>query len=391
MSDKLNDLVFIKPGTLKLPDLVNIQELEIEKVLKAKFDSLGGNAFAGPVDRKEKTKEGGLAWHLKGGACIIYNSKDKKAFEIHGAIYQKWIALGGVNNYGIPCTDETATPDHVGRYNHFNNHTASIYWTPSTGACAIYGDIRKKWAALGWERSYLGYPTSDEQDFSEDGRANSFQHGGIYCWGDVGTIDLRNVAVRYKGLYCLGTTDGFVNAQNDDYPYVIFGITTLGGVRTIRSRIYDHTKPKQTKIESPAVEIYRGSPYGVNISIVLVEHNRLSSGDPAKVQASVQDGLIAAHKVGVEALKYIPWVGPSLSTLADKNLPRFIPSAANWIASFFSDRKIGAATIPFSGKRLVLLAARTAEMNDKGIGYKVLSSFGSHGGSYQVYLDVVQV
>jgi uncharacterized protein with LGFP repeats len=26
----------------------------------------------------------------------------------------------------------------------------------------VKGEIRKRWAALGWERSYLRYPTSDE-------------------------------------------------------------------------------------------------------------------------------------------------------------------------------------------------------------------------------------
>ncbi|RSD15841.1 LGFP repeat-containing protein, partial [Amycolatopsis eburnea] len=49
----------------------------------------------------------------------------------------------------------------IGRYNHFSlGH--SIYYTVATGAHAVKGEIRKRWAALGWERSYLRYPTSDE-------------------------------------------------------------------------------------------------------------------------------------------------------------------------------------------------------------------------------------
>lgn len=119
-------------------------------------------------------------------------------------------------------TDETATPDGVGRYNHFTNGV-SIYWTPDTGAHAIWGDIRKRWEALGWERSYLGYPTSDEQDFSEGGRANSFQNGGIYWWPDLGAIDLRGVVLHYTGLVCFGETDWDQSSSSDE-PYGIISI-----------------------------------------------------------------------------------------------------------------------------------------------------------------------
>jgi uncharacterized protein with LGFP repeats len=74
-------------------------------------------------------------------------------------------------------TDETGTPDGVGRFNHFANN-GSIYWTPSTGAWSIHGDIRAKWASLGWERTCLGYPVSDEFAIS-GGRQSNLQHGFI--------------------------------------------------------------------------------------------------------------------------------------------------------------------------------------------------------------------
>jgi uncharacterized protein with LGFP repeats len=44
----------------------------------------------------------------------------------------------------------------------------------------VYGLIRAKWAALGWEKSALGYPTSDEANAgSGKGRYNNFQSGTI--------------------------------------------------------------------------------------------------------------------------------------------------------------------------------------------------------------------
>src|SRR5205807_10494307 len=81
--------------------------------------------------------------------------------EVHGAIRDKWSSIGWERSVlGYPITDETGTPDGVGRYNHFQS--GSIYWTPSTGAHEVHGAIRDRWSALGWENSYLGYPISDE-------------------------------------------------------------------------------------------------------------------------------------------------------------------------------------------------------------------------------------
>ena len=84
---------------------------------------------------------------------------------------------------GKPVTNEQACPDKVGQYRHYeglNHGGASIYWHPQTGAQLIYGLIRAKWAALGWEKSALGYPTSDEANAgSSKGRYNNFQNGTI--------------------------------------------------------------------------------------------------------------------------------------------------------------------------------------------------------------------
>ena len=72
-------------------------------------------------------------------------------FDVHGAIAQKWQSLGGVGGFlGAPLTNETPTPDGVGRFNDFAG--GSIYWTPALGAHEVHGQIRSKWESLGWER-----------------------------------------------------------------------------------------------------------------------------------------------------------------------------------------------------------------------------------------------
>lgn len=112
-------------------------------------------------------------------AGIVW-SPDTGAHMVQGRIAEVYIGLAGPNGVlGYPTTDERTTPDGIGRYNHFTGASgSSIYWSPRTGAHEIYGAIRARWESLGWERSYLGYPTSGEYSVPE-GRRNTFQHGTI--------------------------------------------------------------------------------------------------------------------------------------------------------------------------------------------------------------------
>ena len=65
----------------------------------------------------------------------------------------------------------------------------ALYWSPSTGAHAVKGAILGAWASLGWERSWLGYPTSDEYDVP-GGRRSDFQ-GGWIDWTPGGGAVVR--------------------------------------------------------------------------------------------------------------------------------------------------------------------------------------------------------
>ena len=76
-------------------------------------------------------------------------------------IDKKYSSLKGEQGFlGSPTTEESMCPDGTGRYRHYQN--GSIYWNPLTGAHEIHGLIRAKWSKLGWEKSFLGYPKTDE-------------------------------------------------------------------------------------------------------------------------------------------------------------------------------------------------------------------------------------
>lgn len=116
-----------------------------------------------------------------GSGGSIYWSPTTGAHAVWGSIRQQWLALGGETGVlGYPLTDELGTPDGTGRYNHFAGN-GSVYWTPATGAHAVYGQIRERWAALGWETGPLGYPVSDELGVP-GGRRNEFSRGGLIDW-----------------------------------------------------------------------------------------------------------------------------------------------------------------------------------------------------------------
>ncbi|MDQ2727004.1 MAG: hypothetical protein M3Y91_03865, partial [Actinomycetota bacterium] len=96
---------------------------------------------------------------------------------VHGAILNHYQALGGPYGFlGFPTSDQLETPEGTGAANFFAG--GSVYWTPAGGAWSVHGAIMGRWIALGWERSPLGYPASDEYAIP-GGRQSNFQHGTI--------------------------------------------------------------------------------------------------------------------------------------------------------------------------------------------------------------------
>lgn len=139
------------------------------RAIAEKRAALGG--LGNPVSDLGPGADGGFGQAFEGGT--IHWHPQTGAHEVHGAIHERFLALGGDGGFlGYPTTDETATPDGAGRYNHFQH--GSIYWHPETGAHEVHGLIRDKWAVLGWER--FGYPSCDEVDTAQQtGRVNHFR------------------------------------------------------------------------------------------------------------------------------------------------------------------------------------------------------------------------
>jgi glucose/arabinose dehydrogenase len=166
---------------------------EVYGVIRGKWAEKGLEAgiLGYPVTGENGTPDGvGRYNHFNKGASI-YFTPGTGAHEVHGSIRGLWEQLNWEKGVlGYPITDETTTPDGIGRYNHFNKG-GSIYWSPGTGAHEVYGAIMGRWSRLGYERSYLGYPTSGEYSVP-GGRRNDFQHGYIFWNASNGQVtDVR--------------------------------------------------------------------------------------------------------------------------------------------------------------------------------------------------------
>ncbi|WP_328447505.1 PQQ-dependent sugar dehydrogenase [Amycolatopsis sp. NBC_00438] len=210
-----------------------------------KYVSYGGHSVLGPPTSDTASTPDGVAQfnHFinNGNVGSIYYTAATGAHAIYGEIRKKWAALDYERGLGYPTTDEAGTPDGAGRYNHFikGGNVGSIYYTSANGAHAIFGEIRKKWAELGYERG-LGYPTTDEGGTPDGlGRFNHFSLGhSIYytvatgAHAVKGEIRKRWAALGWERSYLrYPTTDEYVTngVYRSDFQGGYITFTLAGG------------------------------------------------------------------------------------------------------------------------------------------------------------------
>ncbi|WP_143086458.1 RICIN domain-containing protein [Amycolatopsis saalfeldensis] len=146
---------------------------------------------------------GGIVQRFDGGS--IYYTSAGGAMVVYGDIARKYAEFGNeTGSLGYPVSDTTTAADGKGQYVTLSNG-AAIYWSAATGAHAVYGTIRLKWNELGAEKSFLGYPTSDELPLPK-GRRTTFT-GGRIDWSSEGgatvaysTVPVTAKAVEFKGI-----------------------------------------------------------------------------------------------------------------------------------------------------------------------------------------------
>ncbi|GAA2037814.1 N-acetylmuramoyl-L-alanine amidase [Pseudokineococcus marinus] len=151
--------------------------------ITAKWKAYGGasgelGAEQGPV---KDIALGGQYQHFAGGS--IFDGPRTAPAVVRGSILEKWASMGWEKSFlRFPTTDQTWITG--GAFNHFER--GSIYTSAATGAHVVRGPVFDKWATTGWENGYLGFPTTDVTPIP-GGLFAHFQGGSVYYSKPVGT------------------------------------------------------------------------------------------------------------------------------------------------------------------------------------------------------------
>ncbi|MFB7142411.1 LGFP repeat-containing protein [Gottfriedia sp. NPDC056225] len=263
---------------------------------------------------------------------------------------------------------------------HYQN--GSIYYKQGVMAY-VKGAILARYKELGGPTSWLGFPIQDEAPF-DDGRVSLFEHGNIYWWSDLGAIDLKEVAVSYTGFHCFGETDEDQLSDSDE-PYVVFGVITPTETQPPkRTPIYDDVDAGESRADN-AIEIYRGKPFGISISVVVMEYDE---GDPDKYKAELTE---LVSKLSAQLATAACAANPTIGCAGGALLVALSPAITEAINSLLDlgDDKIGVDVVNLSPKDLIRLATRTPLKFQLGVPCKLETGLISGlGASYKVCLTV---
>ncbi|KAI9648069.1 hypothetical protein NHQ30_002697 [Ciborinia camelliae] len=234
---------------------------EVHGDILKKYMAMGGDRskLGCPVTDELWSPDHSCRFNTFTSGAIYCNSKTGTCV-VNGEIYKKWMSMDGAEGVmGYPVSDETLTPGGVTRFNMFS-HGGAIYYTVTRGAFWIYGDIYKKWMATGGELGELGYPTSDEE-FAPD------EYGAVRVAGHI-----------YKKWISLGAERGYLGSPITD--------ETNGNYNT---RYNDFSGGSIWWHESIGTREFSGreTNYNINITEILIKEVRSARVDTLYITASI--------------------------------------------------------------------------------------------------------
>ena len=202
--------------------------LEHWRALRSEYGTLGfpvGEAVCGIA-------QGGCGQDFQNGS--IFWSPATGAHAVYGGIAQRWNTTGRETGaLGYPLGEAVCRIAQGGCGQDFQN--GSIFWTPATGAHATYGGIGLTWNASGRERGSLGYATGEAVcGLVHGGCGQDFQRGSIFWTPRYGAHSITgdiagqwNASGRERGRYGYPTSDP-VRRVNGDHQQQFMGGVLVG-------------------------------------------------------------------------------------------------------------------------------------------------------------------
>ena len=168
----------------------------ITKILEGNYtdntNDIGSYKISNDATVQNSSNDSDAKYYQNFTEGAIYWERDAGVRAVHGPIYNKWKELGLEHGaLGYPITNVGPTPQKDGSFVAFEGGAAiggaaigeaAIYWSPLTGAYEIHGGIYEKWKSMGLERSFLGYPITDERPLPEGKGSVTYFQGGAIMW-----------------------------------------------------------------------------------------------------------------------------------------------------------------------------------------------------------------
>ena len=182
---------------------------EVQGAIRQRYNQLGGSAWGFPITDETAPDKRGRFNHFKdvatGAEKSIYWTPQTGAHEVFGAIRQAWAALKWETGVlGYPTSGEMATHDGVGRFQTFER--GILVWHPTTGAFEVHGAILERYYQLGGTR--WGYPITNE-GAAGSGRFNHFREvasgaeKSIYWTQATGPVEVSGAHPQSLGRHAL--------------------------------------------------------------------------------------------------------------------------------------------------------------------------------------------
>lgn len=319
------------------PDLQHREAVFLEATIQIgrKVQELGGEGTLGAHTTDVTLTQDGKGGYqdFQNGWSIYWWTPQTGAYEVHGAIRDKWVALGRESSVlGYPTSDETSDSYGTGRLNHFQN--GEIYWFGLTGAHEVHGAILEEWQALGAERSYLGRPISDEESMASEKlnlwfQRNLFEHGQISWTQDSGAAPWpSNYTFTVTGMKILNT-----RSRNEDTDRVSASVAVGNGPAQTVTKDLGDVNNGDYDINLTVGPITVGDMEdGVAFNYLIVNAGHANWND---VNSKLQQAGGELAQTGAQAATNAigPVVGASIGTAVLPVIGSVIGAIAGWIAS----------------------------------------------------------
>ncbi|MGB8386130.1 MAG: hypothetical protein WCG47_33665 [Dermatophilaceae bacterium] len=261
-----------------------------------------------------------------------------------------------------------------------------VWWTGADGTVShssLSGD--------GWHEQLFPTP-SGQSDVGGIAAVSPFDEALHVWWVDAGgeVVGSRwfdepiDVIVRYRGLICFGETDWDQGSDSDE-PYMVISVLRPDGVTsTVRSQIYNDVDDGENRAD--LVELYRGPAYGIQLGMLLMEHD---SGDANAVRGQVDAAVKTASAIVTAAVT--AGGGPLAGLAVGAALGAAGPSIVDAVndALDTGDDPLGTQTRFLSRRELTDLVSAVRQYVDD-VEFTFQSSlFTGDGASYKACFDVV--